>query len=88
MLLPYLKAINSKKMILGSQSKSRNELFQTQRLNYKTIPSTFAEDLDKESFASPSDYNLVSLLICSKPVRGRSMNYFPGLKRKIYSGMC
>jgi predicted house-cleaning NTP pyrophosphatase (Maf/HAM1 superfamily) len=47
MLLPYLKAINSKKMILGSQSKSRNELFQTQRLNYKTIPSTFAEDLDK-----------------------------------------
>jgi len=47
MLLPYLKAINSKKVILGSQSKSRKELLQTQRIDYKSIPSTFAEDLDK-----------------------------------------
>lgn len=59
MLLPYLKVLNGKKCILGSQSKSRNELMQAQRLEYKIIPSKFAEDLDKKTFASPADYNLV-----------------------------
>ena len=41
MLLPYLKVLNSKKIVLGSQSKTRNELMQTQRLKYVTIPSKF-----------------------------------------------
>ena len=30
MLLPYLEVLNQKKIILGSQSKMRNELMQTQ----------------------------------------------------------
>jgi len=47
MLLPYLPILNSKHIILGSQSKSRNELVQAQRLKYSVIPSAFAEDLDK-----------------------------------------
>lgn len=42
MLLPYLKVLNKKKIILGSQSKSRKELFDAQRIVYETIPSTFA----------------------------------------------
>jgi len=47
MLSLNIKALNEKKIILGSQSKSRNELMQAQKLNYKIIPSKFAEDLDK-----------------------------------------
>lgn len=57
MLLPYLEALNSKKIILGSQSKMRNELMMTQvknrikkKLKYDRVSSTFAEDLDKKSF--------------------------------------
>lgn len=42
MLLPYLKQLSSKKVILGSQSKSRNELMTAQRLAYQVVPSKFA----------------------------------------------
>ena len=72
MLLPYLKVINNKKVILGSQSKTRNELMQAQRVEYKIIPSKFAEDLDKKSFASPSDYNLVFFNLTQETVRGKA----------------
>lgn len=58
MLLPYLNVLNSKRVILGSQSKSRNELVSTQQLKYERISSKFAEDLDKASFESPEAYNL------------------------------
>ena len=34
-------------------------MMKAQRLDYKIIPSKFVEDLDKNSFASPADYNLV-----------------------------
>lgn len=61
MLLPYLKALNSKTIVLGSQSKSRNELMQTQRIAYQIIPSKFEEDLDKKAYESPADYNMVSI---------------------------
>ncbi len=54
MLLPYLSVLNNKKVILGSQSKSRNSLMTAQRLKYTVIPSTFPEDLDKSSYAHPS----------------------------------
>jgi predicted house-cleaning NTP pyrophosphatase (Maf/HAM1 superfamily) len=51
MLLPYLKYLNNKIVILGSQSKSRNELMTAQHILYKVIPSKFEEDLDKTLFA-------------------------------------
>lgn len=41
MLLPYLNILNNKKIILGSQSKSRNELMIAQKIQYDIIPSTF-----------------------------------------------
>ena len=41
MLLPYLNVLNSKLIILGSQSKSRNELMATQKLQYERISSKF-----------------------------------------------
>lgn len=47
MLLPYLKFLNAKKIILGSQSKTRNELLTAQRVAYAAIPSVFEENLDK-----------------------------------------
>ena len=59
MLLSYLNILNSKRIILGSQSKSRNELVTTQQLKYERISSKFAEDLDKHSFETPEAYNLV-----------------------------
>ncbi len=52
MLLPYLKVLNSKVVILGSQSKSRKELVSAQRLNYTVVPSKFEEDLDKSQYAN------------------------------------
>ena len=61
MLLPYLPILNEKAVILGSQSKSRRELVDIQRLKYQAIPSKFAEDLDKKAYENPSDYNLVSV---------------------------
>jgi len=61
MLLPYLKRLSTKKVILGSQSKSRNELMTAQRLNYTVVPSKFAEDLPKEKYSGRPDlYNQVS----------------------------
>jgi len=61
MLMPYLPILNKKKIILGSQSKSRRFLvtaqvtcLMTQKLNFECISSKFAEDLDKASFETPS----------------------------------
>lgn len=71
MLLPYLKTLNNKTIILGSQSKSRNELMQAQRVTYKVIPSKFEEDLDKKAYESPADYNLVSIISFRKPAKGK-----------------
>jgi septum formation protein len=62
MLLPYLSVLNSKKVILGSQSKSRNQLMTAQGLKYTVIPSTFPEDLDKSIYAHPSQYNMVIVI--------------------------
>jgi septum formation protein len=60
MLLPYLKQLSGKKVILGSQSKSRNELMTAQRLTYQVVPSKFAEDLPKENYKGrPEEYNRV-----------------------------
>lgn len=72
MLLPYLPVLNSKRIILGSQSKSRNELLSTQQLKYDRISSNFAEDLDKESFATPEEYNLVRILPYAGHLPGKS----------------
>lgn len=52
MLLPYLKVLNNKVIILGSQSKSRNELMTAQKVNYIVIPSKFEENLDKSAYAN------------------------------------
>ena len=59
MLLPFLPVLSTKKIILGSTSKTRKELMTTQRIPYTAIPSTFAEDLDKNLYEDPSVYNLV-----------------------------
>jgi predicted house-cleaning NTP pyrophosphatase (Maf/HAM1 superfamily) len=78
MLLPYLKVLQGKKVILGSQSKSRNELMTAQRLPYTVIPSKFEEDLDKKLYQGrPADYNMVSRVLCRTPVAARSTNCLP-----------
>jgi len=69
MLLPYLPILNKKHVILGSQSQSRKELMDAQRIHYTAVPSTFEENLDKSSFNSAADYNLVSHHLCRQHVR-------------------
>jgi hypothetical protein len=86
MLLPYLPVLNNKRVILGSQSKSRNELVQAQRLKYTVIPSAFAEDLDKSAFPSPADYNLVWLQLARKPVVGKLRIFWGDSPKKESSG--
>jgi len=54
MLLPYLPILNKKHIILGSQSQSRRQLIDAQKIQYEAIPSTFEENLDKSSFHSPA----------------------------------
>ena len=63
MLLPYLSKLDAKKIILGSQSKSRNELVASQQLKYERISSKFAEDLDKSAFETPEAYNMVLVFL-------------------------
>lgn len=76
MLLPYLKVLQGKKVILGSQSKSRNELMTAQRLPYTVIPSKFEEDLDKDLYKDrPEDYNMVRIQLCRIHVVARWKNY-------------
>lgn len=71
MLLPYLKALESKIVVLGSRSKSRNELMTAQGIKYKVIPSKFAEDLEHASYDHPKDYNMVQMFRIRIPVGGR-----------------
>ena len=61
---------------------------QAQRIKYSVIPSKFEEDLDKKSFASPAEYNLVPQTILRKLVRERWMSYFKGLRIRRYNGIC
>ena len=72
MLLPYLKALESKIVVLGSQSKSRNELMTAQGIKYKVIPSKFPEDLEHASYDHPKDYNLVRVFGLRTPAGERS----------------
>jgi predicted house-cleaning NTP pyrophosphatase (Maf/HAM1 superfamily) len=74
MLLPYLKTLNSKAIILGSQSKTRNELMTPQRLKYSVIPSKFEENLDKGAYQDASIYNLVQPTRRRILAGGRSMS--------------
>lgn len=71
MLLPYLKALESKVVVLGSQSKSRNELMTAQGIKYKVIPSKFAEDLEHAAYDHPKDYNMVPMFRVRIPAGGR-----------------
>lgn len=89
MLLPYLKVLHGKKIILGSQSKSRNELMTAQRIPYTVIPSKFEEDLEKGLYKDrPEDYNMVRMHQCRTPVEARWKNYSADLQRTDWIGTC
>ena len=83
MLLPYLTALNNKKVILGSQSKSRNELMIAQKIKYEVIPSTFKEDLDKNSFTNPAEYNIVLFITYSRRLAEAKWNSYCRDSRRI-----
>ena len=56
MLSHYLPLLNSKNIILASQSYGRQDLLKQQGIRYKIVVSKFEEDLDKSMFGSKIDY--------------------------------
>ncbi|EKE39713.1 hypothetical protein ENUP19_0261G0018 [Entamoeba nuttalli] len=56
MLLEYLNTINSKKIILASQSLRRKEILEQMELKFEIHVSNFEENLDKKLFKDPVDY--------------------------------
>eukprot|EP01016_Furgasonia_blochmanni_P032138 TRINITY_DN3316_c0_g2_i3.p1 TRINITY_DN3316_c0_g2~~TRINITY_DN3316_c0_g2_i3.p1 ORF type:complete len:277 (-),score=61.27 TRINITY_DN3316_c0_g2_i3:57-830(-) len=56
MLTPYLKVLQTKKIILGSKSAGRRGVLDLLGFPYEVFPGTFEEDLDKLSFKDPADY--------------------------------
>ncbi|CAH1761774.1 4617_t:CDS:2 [Entrophospora sp. SA101] len=48
--------VSPKSISLTSGSKNRKEILSRLGINFKSITSGFAEDLDKSSFEKPSDY--------------------------------
>ena len=58
MLLPYKNHLNSKTIILGSGSPRRSDCLKNMGLNFRVIPSSFAENLDKLKFPTAREYVL------------------------------
>ena len=57
MILGYLEDLKDLRIVLGSQSIPRRNLLKSSGLdNFDIMVSGFAEDLDKQSFATPSEY--------------------------------
>lgn len=56
MLQPILHSLNSKNIVLASTSPRRKHLLEQIGLKFNVVPSTFEENLHKESFSTPLDY--------------------------------
>ena len=87
MLLPYLPVLNEKKIILGSQSKSRNELITTQvhptphrKSNMKESPASLQKILTKRPSPHPTSTTW-------KPAREKLQIYSKLSKRKENNGI-
>ncbi|KAJ2747387.1 hypothetical protein GGI20_000525 [Coemansia sp. BCRC 34301] len=69
---PLIESIGRNfRVVLASGSPRRKELLDRLNLNYKVIPSNFAEDLDKSEFASAADYVKSNALIKAREVYER-----------------
>eukprot|EP00727_Mastigamoeba_balamuthi_P002031 m51a1_g11825 putative acetylserotonin o-methyltransferase-like (215) ;mRNA; r:419658-420515 len=58
MIIHLLPLFNSKRIVLASGSPRRQEALRNIGLKFEVVVSKFAEDLDKQSFASPAAYCL------------------------------
>lgn len=56
MIIQHLPRLNSKTIILASQSPRRREILKLMGLSFTPIPSTFEENLDKSQFPNPQAY--------------------------------
>lgn len=56
MLVQYLPQLANSRVVLASASPRRAELLRSLGLTPEIVPSTFGEDLDKSTFATPGDY--------------------------------
>lgn len=56
LLSSHLPALRQLRIVLASQSPRRREILEKCAFPFEQLAPTFAEDLDKASFASPADY--------------------------------
>lgn len=56
MIMEHLPRLQSKNIILASQSPRRREILTLMGLPFSAVPSGFEENLDKSSFKAPRDY--------------------------------
>ena len=54
--MQHVAHLANSRVVLASASPRRHEILASLGLALEVVPSTFAEDLDKADFASPSDY--------------------------------
>ncbi|XP_068701796.1 probable bifunctional dTTP/UTP pyrophosphatase/methyltransferase protein isoform X2 [Montipora capricornis] len=71
MLEPLLEVLSSQRIILASGSPRRCEILRRIGLKFEVIPSTFEENLDKNTFKNPSDYVLENSKQKALEVAGR-----------------
>ncbi|KAJ2340383.1 hypothetical protein GGH91_004189 [Coemansia sp. RSA 2671] len=72
LVVPLVESIGRNfSVVLASGSPRRRELLDRLNLNYKVIPSNFAEDLDKSKFASAADYVISNAEIKAQDVFSR-----------------
>ncbi|KAJ3184111.1 hypothetical protein HDU85_001962 [Gaertneriomyces sp. JEL0708] len=56
MVFPVIDRLNGRNVVLASASPRRSEILKNLGVKFRIVPSTFAEDLDKNNFQHPSDY--------------------------------
>jgi septum formation protein len=74
MLLQLIEQLRQQRIVLASQSPRRKELIERLGLAVDIRPSTFAEDLDKASFASPAEYAVAT-------ATAKAVDVFEALRR-------
>ena len=72
MLLDLLETLESWDIVLGSGSPRRLEIVTDMGLNVRVVTSSFAEDLDKTTFATPEEYVAATALAKGKDVASQT----------------
>lgn len=72
MLLDHAEHLSSRKIVLASASPRRREILTLMRLPFSVVVSSFEENLDKASFASPAAYAVANATGKAREVAARA----------------